>query len=214
MGDAVFATHLFGFDLANLNWVEAIWLVVSITGLVSAWLELREAKRDRERAEEVTNGLREARLIVANGYVYRNRIRVGIFSWWVFLGFLFGFFDPPEAPRIAGLLGLLVTAAGFALKGVQEATERRTLAGIIARQLYMDTTGVAADKIKEAAALAAAQLEIVAQEAALRLRQLARAGENDMAADQRRSADAAERTADSNERLVEHAEQQGDQDRG
>ena len=115
---------------------------------------------------------------MADGYVFRNRIRVGIFAWWLLLGVMFGFFDPPSIPRIGGLLGLIVTAAGFAFKGIQEAQERRTLARLVAHQEAVDEVGTAANTIKQKAAIAAAQLETVAQEAALRLRQLAREEEH------------------------------------
>lgn len=196
------------FDVANLNPVELVWLIVAAVGLFFATTNLRQSELDRDRAEDVRNGLRDARIVVAAGYVYRNRIRVAIFVWWVFLGVLFGFFDPPDVPRIAGLLGLIATALGFALVGAQESVERRALAAIISRQRTVDATDAAADTVERRAAVVAANLEIVAQEAALRLRQIAREGEGTMAVDQKRSADAAERTADSLEGLLSDQSEQ------
>lgn len=186
-------------DLANFSWVEVVWLLVSLLGLAFAWSELRESTSDRERAEEVQNGLRDARLVVSNGYVLRNRVTVAIFAWWALLGVMFGLFELPEVPRIGGLLGLVVTAAGIALMSGQQSAERRTLRAIVARQAKYSLVSTAEDKIERRAAVVAAQLEVVAQEAALSLRQLAREGGVGMAVDQRRSADAAERTADAAE---------------
>ena len=188
-----------GPDLAHFTWVEVVWSLVALLGLLFAWSELQEAKQDREQAETVQNGLREARMVVSDGYVLRNRVKVGIFSWWLLLGLMFGLFEVPEVPRIGGLLGLVVTAAGISLISGQQATERRTLRAIVARYQQQDTVGAAADTIEHRAAIVAAQLEIVAQEAALKLRQLARDAGDGMAVDQRRSADAAERTADAAE---------------
>ena len=39
-----------GFDIANLNWVETVWLLVSGAGLYFGWTNLRESKLDRARA--------------------------------------------------------------------------------------------------------------------------------------------------------------------
>lgn len=184
----------------HLTWPEALWLITAATGLFFAVLELKEARADRRQAERLHNGLRTARIVVANGYVYRNRIRVGIFAWWLLLGLFFGFLDPPEVPRLAGLLGFIATAMAWALIGAQEGAERRSLREIVASYERMAETDAAAETIEQRAAIVAAQLEIVAQEAALRLRTLAAPAERGMAVDQKRSADAAERAADSLER--------------
>jgi hypothetical protein len=204
VGAIVFAAHLFGFDIRHLNWVEAVWIGIALIGLYYGWTNLQQAKADRIKAEDVHNGLRAPRIVVANGYVYRNRIRVSLFVWWLALGMLFGFWDPPSLPRTAGLLGLIVTAAGFAFIGAQEASERRTLQKLIRRREEEDQVDIAAETIQQRAAVVAARLEIVAQEAAIRLREIAHTNDHEMAADQKRSAVAGERTANAAERTASH----------
>jgi hypothetical protein len=126
--------------------LEAVWLVIAAVGLWFSVVNLQAARGDLKAARLVHNFRRTTRLVIAEGALVRNRIRVGIFVWWLLLGIGFGFFELPEAPRIAGLLGLLATAAGLAFTGIQEVHER----GEVAELLGDDQAEEAHDQQREA----------------------------------------------------------------
>lgn len=121
----------FTFNLSNFTPITAIWLLASALALYFAAVNLSEARRDLREAERVSDALTEQRLVVAHGAVFRNWIRFATFMWWVTLGLGFGLFDLPDIPRLAGVLGLLVTAFGQSVIGARETLERRELKALV-----------------------------------------------------------------------------------
>jgi hypothetical protein len=126
--------------IAELTPVEAAWLVISVVGLIFAVINLVSAKGDLTASHLVRNYRRPTRLVLAAGAVHRNWVRVGVFAWWTLLGIMFGFFDLSAAnvPRIGGLLGLVVTAAGMAWTGFHETRERHEVAALLAEDIAED----------------------------------------------------------------------------
>lgn len=185
-------------DIANLTVTEGLWLGVALVGLYFAWENLRESRLDRLDAEKARNGLRAARVVVANGYVFRNRIRLGIFAWWSYLGVMYGLFDPPEIPRLAGLLGLIATAMGWTVIGFQETHERRALRRIITLQESVHEETDAATKITRKAEITAARLEQTAQNTAERLEESVERAASVL--------DLVERTANNTERIADNTD--------
>lgn len=118
-------------SIENLNISEAIWIVISGVGLFFAYREYQKSKQGHDEALQQINGVREARLVVTSGYLFRARVQTLVFGLWLALGVLFGFFDTERLlggiPRVAGLGALFVGAAGFALIGVQQARERNAV---------------------------------------------------------------------------------------
>lgn len=151
------------FAFENLSLVEAVWLVSAVLGLAFGWVNLRQSKADAEEAERVKNGLRDARMIVASGFVFRNWVRVIIFGWWTLLGVGFGFFNLPDIPRIGGLLGLMATAVGWTLIGVQETAERRELTNVIAKNAVERAAALVAEEVREQLTRTADNTERIAE---------------------------------------------------
>lgn len=121
------------FDVANLTPVEAVWLLAALLALLFAAINLHHSRRDKRASLAVYNGMRASRIVVADGYMFRAHVRIAIFSWWTLLGVAYGFFEMPDAPKLAGTLGLVATAYAWSIIGIQEEAERRTLDGLIAR---------------------------------------------------------------------------------
>lgn len=117
--------------LSHLTPITLIWLIAALLGLYFAVANLRESLLDRKDAALIANGQRQARMVVTNGYVFRNWVRVAIFAWWTLLGIGYGFFDLSDLPRLAGTLGLIATAFGWTAIGAQESAERRELAALV-----------------------------------------------------------------------------------
>ena len=124
--------------LDNLTPTTAAWLVVAIVALFFAILNLQASRADVRASIRVKNYRRPTRLLIATGAVHRNWIKVFVFSWWVLLGLVFGLFDPPQPVGFAGLLGLIVTAAGLAYIGFHETRERSVMADLLADDIAVD----------------------------------------------------------------------------
>jgi hypothetical protein len=123
---------------AEMSPIEAVWLLISVIGLIFGIVNLRSAYSDQAAARLVKNYRHETRLLLAAGAIQRTWVRVGVFAWWTLLGIGFGFFDLPDVPRVGGLLGLIVTAAGLAANGIQEARERGEVAEMLADDIKED----------------------------------------------------------------------------
>lgn len=118
-----------------MNLITLAWLLASLFGLVFWIINLRVALDDQKAARLIVNFRREARMIVVNGAVFRNRIRVAVFAWWSLLGIAFGFFKLPQILGLAGVLGLIATVLGLSVTGYQEARERRRLDAILRTEM-------------------------------------------------------------------------------
>lgn len=129
----------------NLTPVILIWLISALFGLYFAVNNLRASLQDREEASLTDDELRAARMVVTNGYVFRNWMRTAIFAWWTVLGVGFGFFDLSDVPRLGGALGLVATAIGWTVIGAQESTERRRISTLAAKAARILTAKSDAD---------------------------------------------------------------------
>lgn len=115
----------------SLTPIVLIWILSALLGLYFAVVNLRESLLDRKDAAQTEDGLRQARMVVTNGYVFRNSMRVAIFAWWTVLGIGFALIDLADVPRLGGALGLIVTSIGWTAIGAQESAERRSLAAVV-----------------------------------------------------------------------------------
>ena len=125
-------------SLDNLTLTTGGWLVVSVIALFFHILNLQAARSDVRASNLVQNYRRPTRLVIANGAVHRNWVKVGVFTWWTFLGVLFGLFDPPRLIGFAGLMGLVVTAAAMGYIGFHETRERSVMADLLADDIAID----------------------------------------------------------------------------
>lgn len=117
--------------IEQLTAIELIWLLVSLAGLGYAYKNLRTAKGDVQASLLIENFRRETRLTMARGVVFRQRIEVAVFAWWVLLGIAFGFFELPPILGLAGVLGLIGTASLLAFSGFHEARWRERMADLL-----------------------------------------------------------------------------------
>lgn len=122
----------------HLTPTTATWLVFALLGLFFAILNLQSSRHDVRATILVKNYRRPTRLLIATGAVHRNWIKLLVFAWWVFLGVLFGFFDPPEVVGLGAVLGLIGTVLGMAYVGYHEGNERRVLAELLADDIADD----------------------------------------------------------------------------
>lgn len=125
-------------SLDNLTPITGAWLIIAIVALVFSVLNLAASRADVRASIRVQNYRRPTRLLIATGAVHRNWVKVGVFSWWTFLGLLFGLFDPPTIIGLSGVLGLVVTAAGLAYTGYHETRERAIMADLLADDIAVD----------------------------------------------------------------------------
>lgn len=103
----------------QLNWIEALWL--ASTGVASYFTHsnLIEAKADRLALWPLKNG----RLILANGAIRRDRLRLIKLSIMALIG-LFAAMVPGEANLVGGLLFLMLPFL-ILMDSAAEARDRR-----------------------------------------------------------------------------------------